>query len=102
MRTPLEKLEKADKRLKRSLIFCLVMGLFIIGFSLVIYLKHFLSKDWDKPVPVAVFQYFITGTRDLVYVMLPAVGAGYILVAYRIWYYRRQRNAVKEYDKIDA
>lgn len=80
------------------------MGLFIIGFSLLIYLKHFLSKDWDgdKPVPVAVFNYLISGTRYLVYLMLPALGAGYILVAYRIWYYRRQRNAVKEHDKINA
>jgi Na+-driven multidrug efflux pump len=102
MRTPIEKFEKADKRLKTALVFCLFMGIFLLGFTLVIYLKHFLSKDADRPVPVAVYQDFIVGTRVVVYMMLPLVGFGYLLVGYRIWYYRSKRNAVKEHDKIDA
>jgi hypothetical protein len=102
MRTPIEKCEKADKGLKSALILCLFVGLFLPGFSLLIYLRHFLSKDWDRQVPVAVFTPLITGTRELVYILVPLVGSGYLLVAYRVWDYRRKRNALKEHNKIDA
>ena len=94
------KLENADKKLNGALIFCVFMGLLVLGFVLVVYLKHFLEQDWNKPVPVDVFQSFIQGTRVVVYTALPAVGAGYILVGYRIWNYRRKRNSVKENDEI--
>ena len=91
-----ERLEKTDKKLKRALAYCLLTGLFIVAFVLLVYYKKFLSQHWDKPVPVDVYEHFIAGTRAVVYIVLPAVSAGYFLVGYMIWHYRRKRDATTE------
>ena len=99
MRTPLEK---ADKDLKTALMLCLFMGLFPVGCVLFVYFSGWISKDWDKPVPVDVYRAYMEATRTLVYGVLPSISFGYLVVGYAIWHYRRKRKTEKVYDKIDV
>ena len=80
------------------------MGLWLIGFSLLIFLKHGMLKnmEWDKPVPVDVYERLLVHFRLLIYVLIPAVAVGYLTVGYSIWYYRRKRGAMKEHDETAA
>jgi hypothetical protein len=95
-------MKKADRNLVVALAACLLVGVMTLAFSLHIYLRHDLQKDWDKPVPVDVIQPLLESVRALVYVVLPAIGVFFFAVGYAIWDYRRKRGAIIEHDKSDA
>ena len=97
MRTPLDKMKKADRALIFALIFCLFMGLVFLGFSVRTYLKHDLQDQtqYDRETLFDV-------ARALVFWLCPCVGAGYLVVGYSIWNYRRKRGNIKDHDKTDA
>jgi TRAP-type C4-dicarboxylate transport system permease small subunit len=101
MRTPVEKMKKADRRLMVAMMFCLILALIIEASLLHSYITHQL-QDWDKPIPIESVHYFMQGMRYYVYMALPVVGIGYLFVAYAIWNYRRKRGAIKDHDKPDA
>ena len=100
MQTSFDKLKKADRNLKSAFVACVFTGLFLVGFALIVYLKHFLSKDWDKPVPANVYKLFIEGTRALVYMVLPGIGILFLVVGFLIWDYQRKRGAIKDCEKL--
>jgi hypothetical protein len=102
MRTPFDKIKKADRALRAYSIFCLFLGLLIIGDTLYLYLDHDFSGLWDKTLPEKVYKPIIKGSLVAVCVVLPAIGFGFILVAYGIWNYRRKRGDVQDHDKTDA
>jgi H+/Cl- antiporter ClcA len=102
MRTPFEKLKKADKELKGVMVMCLLFGLFIIGFVLYLYLKHDFSNLWGKQLPVNEYELIIKATLVWAVWVLPSFGIFLVLVAYAIWNYRRKRGVIKEHDNPDA
>jgi hypothetical protein len=102
MRTPFDKIKKADKALKAMLIFCLFMGLLIIGDVLYLYLNGDFSNLWDKTLPASVYKPIIKGSLVLASVVLPSLGVGFLAVGYGIWDYRRKRGTIKDHDKTDA
>ena len=102
MRTPFEKLKKADKELKAVMVISLVVGLFIIADVLYLYLNHILSNLWDRQLSAAVYKPIIKGSLVGICIVLPALGVLLILVAFKIWDYRRKREIIKEHDKSDA
>ena len=93
MRTPTDKLKKADRNLVAVSFFCLVMGLMLVWFCLRTYFKHdFEFLDSDKPVSLAVSRPLIRAVKAITYVLLPVLACGYFLAAYSIWSYRRRRG----------
>ena len=100
MRAPIDQIKKADKKLLVVMIFCLVIGLMLITFTLHAYITHQLQKDmdWNKPVPPADYQSVLESLRILTFQAFPMIGAGFILIAYAIWDYRRKRGAINDRD----
>ena len=93
MRTPADKLKKADKNLVAVSLFCLGMGLMLVWFCLRTYFKHdFEFLDADKPVSLAVSRPLIKAVKAITYVLLPVLASGYFLAAYSIWSYRHRRG----------
>jgi len=99
-----DKIKKADKHLLIAVIFCVVVGLMLSAFTLRTYLKHQLQADmdWNKPVPVAVYEPLLNTLRVFVFQILPATAISLFGVAYLIWDYRRKRGALNDHDKSDA
>ena len=95
-------MKKADRNLVVALITCLLTGTLAFAFSLHIYFRHDLRKDFDKPMPVEVIQPLLDANRAYVYVVLPAFGVICFLVGYAIWDYRRKRGAIKEPENSNA
>ena len=94
--------EKADKKLKAALAFCLFLGLTLIGFVLFIHFNHYLSVDWDKPVPVDVYRTLVAAMQTLVNWIILPLGTGYLWIGYTIWNYRRKRGTLEELEKRKA
>lgn len=94
-------MKKADRNLVVLLIFCLFMGLFIIGDVLYLYLNHDFSNLWDKPLPINVYKPIIKASLVLTCVVLPSLGVGFLLVGYGIWDYRRKRGPINQHDNDD-
>ena len=102
MRAPIDKIKKADRALKAYSIFCLLFGLFVVGNTLYLYFCHDFSGLWDKTLPDTVYKPVIKGSLVVDCVELPALGFGFVFVAYRIWDYRRKRGDIEDHDKTDA
>ena len=103
MRTPLVKMKKADRALMVAFIYCLFVGLATFVFILRAYLKDELLTDTQsKPASVDVYDSLFVVAHILTYWLLPCLAAGYLLVGYTIWNYRRKRGAIENHDKPDA
>jgi Na+-driven multidrug efflux pump len=102
MSTLSEKFKKADKALKKAMIICFAVGFFYIGTVLFIYLNNLFQWDGNKPVPIEVFRTLLRALRISTYMVWPTMGATFLLVGFRIWDYRRKRDAIKQGEKNDA
>jgi len=104
MRASPEKIKKADKHLFIAVMFCVVVGLMLSAFTLRTYLKRQLQADmdWNKAVPVAVYEPLLNTLRVFVFLILPAMATSLFGVAYLIWDYRHKRGAINDHDKSDA
>jgi uncharacterized membrane protein YjgN (DUF898 family) len=103
MRAPLDKMKKADRALMAAFVFCLIVGLATFAFILRTYLKHELLTDTQStPAPVDVYDSLFVVAHMFVYWFCPCVAAGYLLVGYVIWNYRRKRGTIENHDKPDA
>jgi hypothetical protein len=98
MRTPFEKLKKADKELLAVMIFCLFMAILFLGAVLGLYLKHDLSNIRDRELPVNTYKLYIKAYLVAVCGLMPCAGVGFLLVGYKIWDYRRKRGEIKQDD----
>ena len=90
MRTPFDKMKKADRALLWALICCLFMGSAFLGFTLRTYLKHDLLNEmqYDRTT-------LFDAARTVAYWIFPCVNVGFFVVGYAIWNYRRKRGAIK-------
>jgi len=103
MRTPLNKLKKADRALMAAFLFCFFVGLAIVAFVLRTYFKNELWVDTQtKPASVDLYDSLFVVAHILVYWLFPVFAAGFFLVGYIIWNYRRKRGAIEDHDKPDA
>ena len=82
------------------MLLCLVLGLMLLTFTLHAYFTHQLQSDmdWNKPVPAALYQTLLETMRIMTYELFPLIAAGFIMVAFAIWDYRRKRGAIKDRD----
>ena len=84
------------------MVFCLFMGLFVIGDVLYMYLNHDFSNLWGRELPASVYQPIIKGSLVLSCLVLPFLGIGFLIVGFKIWDYRRKRGPIGEAERDDA
>jgi hypothetical protein len=76
------------------MIFCLILGLLLIGFTLHCYLKnepddYFIHSQ--KPVPKDVFYDQFTVLHNLTYTLIPIASGSFLGVGFIILDYRRKK-----------
>jgi hypothetical protein len=103
MRTPLNKLKKADRALMAAILFCFFVAFAIFTFVLRAYLKDELWVNTQtKPASVDLYDSLFVVAHVLVYWLFPIFAAGFLLVGCIIWNYRRKRGAIEDYVNPDA
>ncbi|MEI6075333.1 MAG: hypothetical protein WCS94_07160 [Verrucomicrobiota bacterium] len=78
-------------------------GLMTAAFVFRTYLKNELwTNTQTKPASVDLYDSLFVVAHIFVYIICPVFAAGYLLIGYIIWNYRRQRGAMEDHEKPDA